>query len=135
MSAWDDAALCTDADLTSQESRMPEIAQKGKSENGASAYDGKRALVKRDLESWMERRGVNPDALKRPAQLNRAAVFLELAYIYRDLAQRNDTVAAGKADYYQERFDEEIGGVRLAIDAITPEAEQTVRVRPLMWRA
>lgn len=136
MSAWDDAVLCTDAALTEQESRMPELAQRTRAESGATAYDGKRRLVKLDIESWLERRGVYPDALRRPAQLNRAACFLELAYIYRDLAARNDNIAAQKADYYQARFVEEIEGVRLSVNETeAPETETVVRTRPVMWRA
>lgn len=134
MSAWSEATLTTDADLTAQESRMPAQARKLVSETGASAYDGKRALAKRDIESWLQRRKIQFSGISDPAQFNRAATFLELSYIYRDMAQRNDTVAAQKAEFYYQAFSEEIEGLRF--DYSSPaEADTKTRPLPVMWRA
>lgn len=135
MSAWTDAALVTDADLTAQESRMPAQAQKIVAETGASAYDGKRALAKRDISSWLQRRKIQTSGIVDPSQFNRAATFLELSYIYRDLAQRNDTVAAQKAEFYYTQFSEEIEG--LQFDYQEPETSPTAQSRPLptVWRS
>jgi len=113
MSAWTDATLCTDSDLTTYESRMPEAAKKVAGGSGQSAYDGKRAVAKDEIGARLERRGTDPDGLTRPAQLRRCAIFLELALIFRDMAQRNDNIAADKAAYYDTRADDELDGLAL----------------------
>jgi hypothetical protein len=46
MSLFDTATLSADTDLTSWESRMPELGQKSKNSSGSSPFDGKRVLAK-----------------------------------------------------------------------------------------
>lgn len=106
-------ALCTDADLTLQESRMPALAKKTLAIGTMkSAYDGKRAIAKRDLGQWIYRRGYELSGLLDLTEFNRSAVFLELSYIYRDMATRNDEISADKAAYYLSAFNTEIENVR-----------------------
>ena len=135
MSVWTAATLVTDADLTAQESRMPDQAQRVVADSGGTAYDGKRGLVKADLTSWIKRRGLSAAGVLDPTEFNRAATFLELSYIYRDMAQRNDVVASGKSDFYHARYVEEIEG--LDFDYEAPTATATTHVRPLayLWRS
>jgi len=115
---WVDVVLASDDDLRDQESRMPEQAMAIQGRGGRAAYDGKRRIAKRDIESWLRRRGLDPDGLNQPTQLNVAAVYKELALIYRDMANRNDTVAMEKAEYYESQYDEELDG--LALDYTAP---------------
>lgn len=131
MSAWTEAALCVDADLTAYESRMPEAAKKVRGDSNASAYDGKRLLAKEEIEVRLEGRGIDVDGILRPAQFRRAAVFCELAMIYRDLAQRNDNVAGEKALYYEQRFDNEME--RIAVEYVDPGDTKPPVVRPQIW--
>jgi hypothetical protein len=107
-------ALCIDNDLTLQESRMPALAKKTVAigMGGASAYTGKRELAKRDLGQWIYRRGYELSGLLDLTEFNRSAVFLELSYIYRDLATRNDEISAEKAAYYLSQYGAEIESVR-----------------------
>lgn len=126
---WKNVNLATDEDISSQESRMPDAAKQVRSKGGFYAYDGKRDLAKRDIEAYLRRRNTDPNYLTDPTQLNRAAVFLELAYIYRDMANRNDTVSADKAKYYQERYEDEIETVLLDYSPPSERAPSAV-VRP-----
>jgi hypothetical protein len=131
--SWSTTDLVTDADLTAQESRMPAQAKRSLSDEGATAYDGKRALVKRDIASWLQRRGMRLTGITDPTQFNRAATLLELSYIYRDMAQRNDTVSSQKADAYYELYSQEIEGLRFDY-AAPAETDTTVRPLALLWR-
>lgn len=134
MSLWDSAILCTDADLTDQESRMPELGKKVVAESGKTAYDGKRLLAKRDIAAFLKRTSYHTAGLTDPTQFNRAAVFLELAYIYRDLAVRNDTISKDKSDDYLLMYKEEIES--LQIDYADPGVEDTSeKIQVLKWRA
>jgi len=119
VSDWSTIELATDADLSAQESRMPDAAKQTPSKGGFFAYNGKRALAKRDIEAVIRRRGWDPQFLTDPSQLNRAATFLELAYIYRDLSHRSDTVSAEKARYYTELYMGEIETVILSYSPTT----------------
>jgi len=123
---WSTATLATDQDLSQYEPEMPQAAQApGKS--GLSPYDGKRALAKRDIESALRRRGLHPDGVETPSQLTHAAVCLELAYIYRALGRKLDSVDIEKANYYQQAFDREIESV--VLDYEDPgEASPTIKV-------
>jgi len=136
-SAWDAATLATDDDLTEQESRMPELAMKVVGEGGKSAYDGKRALAKRDIGTKLRKLGYHTDGITGPAQFNRCAVFLELAYVYRDLAVRNDKVSGEKADFYLEAFNDEFKGLVFDYDpSLAPTTATTTRPLAIpLWRA
>jgi len=128
---WTEIVLATDEDLRNQESRMPEAARQTLSKGGFYAYDGKRDLAKADIGNYLRRRGTDPNYLLDPSQLNRAAVFLELAYIYRDLANRNDTVSAEKARVYQQFYDYEIENLFLDSDAPAGSGPTTT-IRPMI---
>lgn len=102
MSTFADAVLAEDADLTRYEHLMPALAIREK------AYDGKRELAKIYLGKRLRQRGVDLNLIEDPTQLNSAAVFKELELIYRDLSQKNESIAAQKAEYYERLFDQEL---------------------------
>lgn len=134
MSLWTAATLCTDADLTAYETRQPDAAKKVRGDSGDSAYDGKRALAKEEIASRLETRGINPDGLLRPAQLKRVAVFFELSLIFRDLAQRNDTVTAEKSAYYEGRAIEELDRISAqGLEYEKPTTTPVATVRMSVW--
>lgn len=128
-------SLCTDSDLADQDSAMPELGKKiTNSTSGRSAYDGKRKLVKRDIGAHLLRLGYQTGGVLTPSQFCRAAVFLELAYIYSDLAKRNDEIAAAKAKTYLAQYDDEIESVKFDYDPPFV-ADTTIRTVIPIWRA
>jgi hypothetical protein len=123
---WAAATLATDADLTAQESRMPGLATQTVHPNGQTAFNGKRALAKRDIESWVKRQGISPDDLANVTQFNRLAVFMELAYIFRDMQHLNNQTAGEKADYYQGLMEDELKAIVIEYTPTKePFSEQT----------
>jgi hypothetical protein len=126
---WIDVILATDSDLSQYEPEMPEAA-KTPGKSGMSAYDGKRALAKREIEAILRRRGLNPDGILTPAQLVHAAVCLELSYIYRAMARKLEGVDTEKADYYRRSFENEIESV--VLDYSDPGEATTATVRPII---
>jgi hypothetical protein len=102
MSLFDDATLCTDDDLTQWESKMPALAER------TNVYAGKRQLAKNFLGKQLIKRGVNTDEIADPTQLKDAAVFKELELMFRDLSDKSDSIAAQKACYYGDMFDDEL---------------------------
>jgi hypothetical protein len=130
--------LATDADLTQQDSVMPALAQRVvDSETGKDAYDGKRALAKRDIASWLWKREFDPAGVKFPWDFNRAATFLELAYIYSDMSRRNEGIANEKAALYRRLYEEEIESVKFQYEPpMVPEQKPPdVRTTACLWRA
>lgn len=104
MPLWSTVTLATDADLKQVESQMPELGQRTVNGAGKTAYDGKRQLTKDLIANWLGTKQFNPDYLASPAtELRFLAIFWELSLIYRDMAQRGDSVSAEKADYYLEQ--------------------------------
>lgn len=125
--AWSALTLAQDSDLSMYEPEMPTAAMvDGKS--GQSAYDGKRTLAKRDIANALKRRGLDPDGIQTASQLTHAAVCLELAYIYRALGRKLDSVDIEKANYYQQAYENEIETVLL--DYVDPGATETDQARP-----
>ncbi len=102
MSAFSDAVLATDEDLTKYEHNMPALAKK------MNALTGKRELAKSYLGKRLRQRGVDLTLIEDPTQLNSAATFKELELIYRDLSEKSESIAHEKAEYYQHLFDEEL---------------------------
>jgi len=125
MSAFSDAILCTAADLTQQESRMPEAAKNVRTPSGYTAFDGKYDLAKEAVEKWLRKHGIHPDGITNPAQLKRAAVYKTLELCYRDMGSKQDTVSWNKADYYAAQFDEEISTIDLDFDPTLVPVVQT----------
>ncbi len=127
MSLFDDAVLCTDEDLAAVESRMPEQGKNVRNAStGLTAYDGKRALAKEAIAKFLRKRGLHPDGLLTPGQLKTAAVYKELALIYRDLGGKNDSIAWDKAKHYENQFDEEMSSLTLDYDAsLVPTGKPT----------
>lgn len=106
---WTELILAIDADLTAQESRMPELSKAIKRPGSLSTpYEGKRSLSKRDIGTRLVRMGVTLDAItsEQATALNQAATFKELALIFHDMADRNDTVSADKARKYESLYDD-----------------------------
>ncbi len=129
MSLFDDTTLCQDSDLTDQESKMPDLAKRVRGANGKTAYDGKRALAKEIISKQLRKRGIHPDALTKPEQLKRAAVYKELELVYRDMADKNDSVSSDKANYYMKAFDDELDSLELDYDpSLAPDTSQTIHV-------
>jgi hypothetical protein len=128
--AWNDQDLCTDADLTAQESVMPDLAKRNRKSTNATSYDGKRALVKRDIASWLRRNNYFTDALADPTEFNRAAVFLELAYIYADMGSSGDSIATAKAASYREMYEYELEGLQISYDrsVSVPDEKEPVQI-------
>ena len=127
--AWSALTLATDADLSKYEPEMPDAAMTpGKS--GASAYASKRELAKRDIESALRRRGLDPDGVQTASQLTHAAVCLELAYIYRALGRKLDSVDIEKANYYQSTYEQEIESV--VLDYEDPGTDEGSQAKPVV---
>jgi len=127
-------ALISDADLTMQESRMPALGKKISAiGTGSTAYDGKRALAKRDIGQWLFRRGYALSGIRDLTQFNRAAVYLELSYIYRDLATRNDEISADKAAYYLTQFGTEIESISIIYSPPPDGGEQAGKRSVATW--
>jgi len=105
--AWSTLTLATDADLTNWERNMPELGQKVKGPSGASAYDGKRTLAKNFIAKFLLKKSIDIDALADPTQLRDLATFKELELIYRDLSEKEGSIAHVKAEYYARLFEEE----------------------------
>lgn len=125
--AWTALTLATDSDLSMYEPEMPNAAQTdGKS--GQSAYDGKRTLAKRDIASALRRRGLDPDGIQNYTQLTHAAVCCELAYVYRALGRKLDSVDLEKAAYYQNAFETEMESV--VLDYEDPGTVEDPQSRP-----
>ena len=124
MSLFDDTVLATDSDLTAWESKMPALAQK------ATCYTGKRQLAKTFLAKQLIKRGVDMAALTNPAQLKDAAVFKELELMFRDMAEKNESIATTKADHYARLFDDELELVVLTVS--TGTVRPTVTSLPLL---
>jgi len=123
-----------DADLTMQESRMPALGKKISAiGTGSTAYDGKRALAKRDIGQWLFRRGYALSGIRDLTQFNRAAVYLELSYIYRDLATRNDEISADKAAYYLTQFGTEIESISIIYSPPPDGGEQAGKRSVATW--
>lgn len=133
----DTNALACDGDLTDQDSAIIGLAKKIIDPvSGKSAYDGKRGLVKRDIATWLERREYSPAGVTYPWQFNRAAVLLELAYIYGDLARRNEGIANEKSELYTRMYQEEIESLEFAYTAPATTSNSTfIRTTAIMWRA
>jgi hypothetical protein len=110
---WSTATLAQDSDLTRYESRMPDLAKKIVGPSGKSCYDGKRDIAKHRIANLLRARNMDLDGLQAPTQLADAAALLELSLIFRDMAWRNDAVAAEKAAYYEQTFQEEMDGIAL----------------------
>lgn len=127
--------LCTDDDMAQQESRMPALGQKVQGGGGRTAYTGKRALAKKDITNWLFRRGYQPVGVANPEMFNRAAVFLELSYIYRDMANRNDQISSDKADHYRAEYESEIENLQFAY--VQPLNVEENKIRPVAtwWRS
>ncbi len=117
MSAFSDAVLCAEDDLRAQESRMPDAAKAVRAPNGATAADGKITLAKEAAEKWLRRHGIHPDGVITPAQLQRAAVYMTLALMFRDMGSRNDSVSWDKAKFYTAQFEEEMSSLELDYDS------------------
>jgi hypothetical protein len=131
---WATVQLVQDSDLTAQESHMPAMAKALRTPEGISAYDGKRQLVKTDIEAWLRRRNMAPDFLVTPSQLTRAAVFLELSYIYSDMANRDESVAAMKAASYLKRYREELDTIALDyVENAPPVETNQPKYRPMIY--
>jgi hypothetical protein len=125
--AWTALTLAQDSDLSKYEPEMPNAAQTvGKS--GQSAYASKRELAKRDIAAALTRRGLDPDGVQTASQLTHAAVCLELAYIYRALGRKLDSVDIEKANYYQATYEEEIEHV--VLDYEDPGTVEVPQARP-----
>jgi len=101
---WSTVVLAVDEDLTNLEPDMPALAQRNPGDSGITAYDGKRAVTKRRIEEWIRGRGLDPDGLTRTAQLNDAAVALELSLIYQAMASRNESVYLEKSEIYRQQY-------------------------------
>jgi hypothetical protein len=124
MSLYDDAILCTDADLAAWEHTMPALGQK------MGAYAGKRNLAKNFIAKQLIKRGISPDELATPSQLNDAAAFKELELIFRDLADKQESIAANKADHYSRMFEDELETVLLKLTS-GQEKPATISFIPL----
>lgn len=133
----DTNTLATDADLTQQDSAAIGLAKKiVDSTSQKSAYDGKRALAKRDIAAWLWRRGFQTDGIVDPWQFNRAATLLELAYIYQDLSRRNEGIANEKAAMYRTMHEAEIEGLRFDYQTpVTPATNARVQSTAVFWRS
>jgi hypothetical protein len=126
MSTFSTATLCTDEDLTAQESRQPAAAKAVKAPSGKTAYDGKIALAKEAVDKRLRKLGFHPDGILTPSQLLRAAVYKTLELMYRDMASRNDSVSWDKAKYYADSFEEEITTLSFDFDESMVPATPTV---------
>lgn len=130
--------LCVDADLTQQDSVMPALSQRVVDPSTLkSAYDGKRALVKRDIASWLTKRSYDLGGITFPWDFNRAATFLELAYIYEDMSRRNEGLANEKALRFRELYQTELESVSFQYSPpIIPDdrALSTIRTTATVWR-
>ena len=133
-SVWDSAVLATDQDLSDQDSNMPDLGKKVVRAAGRTAYDGKRSLVKRDIGSWLIRHDYSLAGILTPSQLTRAAVFLELAYIYTDMAQGKDTISQEKADQYYELYERELEGLPLDYQEPASSDIPTTKTQLTRWR-
>jgi hypothetical protein len=126
MSLFSDATLCSDADLSAQESRMPDAARAVRTPSGNTAYDGKIDLAKELIGKKLRKLRVFPDALTDPSQLKRAAVYKSLELCFRDMASRNDSVSWDKAKHYCGLFEDEMDTLQLDYDnALVPESKQS----------
>lgn len=136
MSAWTTSDLATDDDLAAQDSLMPGLAKRVLNE-GRSAYDGKRALAKRDIGSRLRRLGYSLDGILTPSDFNRAAVFLELALIYQDMARGQNAISAEKSTKYWSLYSEEIEGIQFDYCAPSTADTEAPQTKPivLLWRA
>lgn len=115
--AWVDVVLTTDADLKKWESRMPELGQLPAGPGAERPYDGKRALVKSRITTALRRRDMNPDGLLRPVEeLGDLAAWLELSFIFRDMAKQEGSLYAEKADYYMRLYQNEWDGIALTYE-------------------
>lgn len=126
---WDDngaTGLCTDSDLKNWEVRMPEMGKSCTGPDGnTTAYDNKRALVKKRIGADLKRRQLDPTGLQDLTQLNDAATFLELSLIYRDLAFREDNSAGEKAAYYDKLYQKEMEDLQLLWTDPLPSDQET----------
>jgi len=105
--AWDDAILATDDNLTQFERRMPQLAMSITGPSGSTAYAGKRSAAKDQLRRDLRTSKIFVKDLTDFAELTRAATFLELSLIFFDMADRNDTVSFGKASFYRDEYKKE----------------------------
>ena len=114
---WTSQTLATDADLTQYERKMPELSMQFKGASGSTAYDGKRALAKRDVGTRLVRMGIDLDTLtpENIVTLTQTAVYREMALLYFDLADRNDTLSMDKANRYQALYEDSWQDVQLAL--------------------
>ncbi|MBN9658633.1 MAG: hypothetical protein J0H49_10680 [Acidobacteria bacterium] len=104
---------------------MPALAQGIKRPGLLSTpYEGKRALAKRDIGIRLVRMGVTLDSItdEQAAVLNPAATYKELALIFNDMADRNDTVSADKAKKYEDLFDDAWTDIALALGITSDSA-------------
>lgn len=131
MPAWTDVVLCEDADLTAQESSMPDLAKSQTSGGGASRtpYDSKRALAKKQIESVIRRRGILPDSLLDPGELRQAAVYLELSLIFQDMGGRGEAIALDKSQLYRGLYEDEVRDLVLSYNEDAPEPPAVAGVR------
>jgi hypothetical protein len=125
MSAFDDATLCEDSDLSQWESKMPGLAEK------MGVYPGKRQLSKSFLAKQLIKRGVNLDEISDPTQLKDAATFKELHLLFNDMAENPDSIAGKKASYYSDLFDDELELILLKMTSGTTVAP-TISSIPLL---
>jgi hypothetical protein len=123
MAIWDDTELTVDAELTRFDRRMPQLAQSIKGPSGASAYDGKRQAAKDQLRRDLRSSEVLVADLQDLTQLQRAATFLELSLIYRDMADRNDTISSENASYYLDEYKSELN--QLSLDLVDGTTDVT----------
>ena len=137
MAVWDTATLVVDVDLTTLESQMPQLAEQRMGASGQTALYGKRAEAKAQIGSDLLRRGWHTNGIKTPSQLKRAAVRLELALIYRDMARANDPISTEKADFYLSAYRDEMDGLSIDYDeSLVPDAGEQVFIQSsTLWRA
>ncbi len=130
MPAWSGVTLVTDQDLTARESSMPEKAKEQK-RGARTPYDSKRALAKEEIRQHVVRRGYNPDYLLDPVgELKTAAVYLELALIYRDMGSiRGEDFLVEKAAEYQQLWEDERDLLVLSYDDSEATSEPKPAVR------
>lgn len=91
----------------------------------STAYDGKRALAKSVIGQRLVRMGVTltdlTDEQLASVALSRAAAYKELALIYQDLADRNDTVSMEKSRHYSSLYEDSWSDIIIEL-GISPAA-------------
>lgn len=137
MSVWSAAGnLATDEDLSIHESSMPGRAQQRLGPTGTAASYQKHELAKERIESDLRKRGVSVDGITTPGQLKRAAIWLTLSLMFRDMARDTDRVSQEKADLYQAMYQDEMESITLDYDSsLVPSPPAQVIVTSQLWRA